>query len=80
MEKYKPLKCDVCNKTYLDNYFYAHKKTKKHIKNINAIEIKKDLLKEDEKKETSTDELFDDLINQLQLLKIKLIDKNKVIN
>ena len=42
--EYKSIHCDVCDKDYLSNYFYAHKKSKKHLAKVSAKEMRHDLL------------------------------------
>ena len=45
--KYKEIRCDICNKTYLNNYYYNHRKSVVHQKKMVAHDIKANLLKDE---------------------------------
>jgi hypothetical protein len=50
---YKEIKCQLCNRTYKNNYFYTHKKSKSHLKKSNGLILKANLLKDDETKDNN---------------------------
>lgn len=56
--KYKLKYCDVCKNSYGINYYYDHKNTGLHKRNVNAIKVKEELLNEDanENQENDKDE------------------------
>jgi hypothetical protein len=76
MPEYKSIKCELCNKSYLNNYFYTHKKSKIHLKKMVQDELKQELLKDNEI--VKDDEDVNLLINNIQinLEKIKNIIGN----
>jgi hypothetical protein len=49
MPDYKTITCVPCNKSYLNNYFYTHRKSKIHLKKATNEDIKLNLLKEEDK-------------------------------
>lgn len=66
-------KCEICgdNKTYNASYYSSHKKSKKHLDKVKAIEVKKELLKEDVKKPERTSEtIIGEVIDLMQELKV----------
>jgi hypothetical protein len=66
MPEYKSIKCELCNKSYLNNYFYTHKKSKIHLKKMVQDGIKQELLKDD-KIIVEDDNNIDLLINNIQI-------------
>ena len=65
MEKYKQIKCDICNKTYGINYIYVHKQSKKHHKNIIKHDKKNELLNDNMNDKIEED--INDYINNIEL-------------
>jgi hypothetical protein len=71
--QYKQIHCNVCGKQYGVNYYYAHKKSKAHIRKANRPLVKEELLKDD-----TTDQgddasiLLDKIISLIDQLKEKL--------
>jgi len=70
---YKELTCTVCNKKYLSNYFYTHKKSLIHQKKSVGLEIKEQLLKDQQKMEI-------DSLDKTQIIKSKLDIINNNLN
>jgi hypothetical protein len=73
MPDYKEIQCDICGgKTYLSNYFYQHKKSKRHQRNMISIEKKQELLNLNNN-EKSDYEKLKDYINIIDenIMKIK---------
>ena len=79
-KKYRSIKCLECNKTYLSNYIFQHRRSKNHLKNIRISDLKNNLLRIDEEPEQQHD--LNDLINTLQinLDNIKNFIQNKIPN
>ena len=79
-KKYRSIKCCECNKTYLSNYIFQHRRSKNHLKNIRISDLKNNLLRIDEEPEQQHD--LNDLINTLQinLDNIKNFIQNKIPN
>lgn len=69
--EYKIKLCDVCKRSYKINYYYDHKKSAKHVKNMNSVKIKDDLLKDDIDIIASTDinTMLQNIIDQVHELK-----------
>jgi hypothetical protein len=80
--KYRSIKCQECNKTYLSNYIFQHRRSKNHLKNIRIADLKNNLLRIDEEEPEQQHDL-NDLINTLQInldnIKNFLQNKNPII-
>jgi hypothetical protein len=53
---YKEKMCHECNKSFKINYFYSHRKCKRHLKNVASIKLKDELLIGDNTNQTATDD------------------------
>jgi len=57
---YKEIHCNLCNRTYLNNYYYFHKKSQKHMQKEKSIKLRQELLKDDDKPEIINNENDDE--------------------
>ena len=76
---YKELTCTVCNKKYLSNYFYTHKKSRIHQKKSVEIEIKEQLLKDENKMEIDNLDVKEIIKSKIDIINNNINDIYKLI-
>jgi hypothetical protein len=79
MTKYKELNCEICNKKYLSNYFYTHKKSKIHQKKCVGLEIKEQLLKDQQAMEIDNNNIKEIIKGKLDIINVNLNEIYKLL-